>query len=47
MELDDFKENVIEACALIEDGWKYYTGEYADGGKILNPKILWLPISKR
>jgi len=26
--------NVNEACALIEDGWKYYTGEYADGGKI-------------
>jgi len=26
--------NVSEACTLIEDGWKYYTGEYADGGKI-------------
>jgi hypothetical protein len=26
--------NVDEACALIEDGWKYCTGEYADGGKI-------------
>jgi integrase len=27
-------QNVNEACALIEDGWKYQTGEYADGGKI-------------
>ena len=26
--------NVNEACALIEDGWKYQTGEYEDGGKI-------------
>jgi integrase len=26
--------NVNEACALIEDGWKYATGEYDDGGKI-------------
>jgi len=26
--------NVNEACAFIEDGWKYCTGEYADGGKI-------------
>jgi integrase len=26
--------NVKEACTLIEQGWKYQTGEYADGGKI-------------
>jgi integrase len=26
--------NVNEACTLIEDGWKYQTGEYMDGGKI-------------
>jgi integrase len=26
--------NVKEACALIEQGWKYTTGEYDDGGKI-------------
>jgi integrase len=26
--------NVKEACALIEKGWKYHTGEYDDGGKI-------------
>jgi hypothetical protein len=26
--------NVNEAYTLIEDGWKYQTGEYADGGKI-------------
>jgi len=26
--------NVNEACALIEDGLKYQTGEYDDGGKI-------------
>jgi len=26
--------NVNEACALIDGGWKYCTGEYADGGKI-------------
>ncbi len=26
--------NVNEACALIEGGWKYHTGEYDDGGKI-------------
>jgi integrase len=28
--------NVNEACALIEDGWKYQTGEYDDGGKIFS-----------
>jgi hypothetical protein len=40
--------NVNEACALIEDGWKYHTGECADGGKSpQNPNIIWLPISKR
>jgi hypothetical protein len=27
--------NVNEACTLIEDRWKYQTGEYADVGKIL------------
>ena len=26
--------NADEACALIDDGWKYRTGEYGDGGKI-------------
>jgi integrase len=26
--------DVKEACALIEQGWKYQTGEYDDGGKI-------------
>ena len=26
--------NVHEACRLLEDGWKYQTGEYGDGGKI-------------
>ena len=26
--------NVQEACKLIENGWKYVTGEYDDGGKI-------------
>jgi hypothetical protein len=26
--------NVNEASALNEDGWKYPTGEYTDGGKI-------------
>jgi len=26
--------NVQEACALIEEGWKYCIGECNDGGKI-------------
>jgi hypothetical protein len=26
--------NINEACALIEDGWKYQTRKYADGVKI-------------
>ena len=27
-------QDVNQACALIEDGWKYQTGEFDDGGKI-------------
>jgi len=27
-------KNVKEACALIEAGFEYVTGEYHDGGKI-------------
>jgi hypothetical protein len=28
--------NTKEACQLIEDGWKYETGEFSDGGKIFS-----------
>ena len=28
--------NTKEACQLIEDGWKYETGEVSDGGKIFS-----------
>jgi hypothetical protein len=28
--------NTREACELIEDGWKYETGEFSDGGKIFS-----------
>jgi hypothetical protein len=28
--------NTKEACQLIEDGWKYETGEFIDGGKIFS-----------
>jgi hypothetical protein len=28
--------NTKEACQLIEDGWKYETGEFNDGGKIFS-----------
>jgi hypothetical protein len=28
--------NVKEVYSLIEKGWKYQTGEYADGGKIFS-----------
>ncbi len=27
-------KNVKEACALVETGFEYVTGEYHDGGKI-------------
>jgi hypothetical protein len=27
-------ENVKDACALIDAGFEYVTGEYSDGGKI-------------
>lgn len=30
--------NVGEAAELIEDGWEYVTGEYADGGKIFRKR---------
>ena len=26
--------NIKEACSLVEDGFTFVTGEYADGGKI-------------
>jgi hypothetical protein len=29
-------KNTKEACQLIEDNWKYETGEFSDGGKIFN-----------
>ena len=28
--------NTKEACELIEDGWKFETGEFSDGGKIFS-----------
>ena len=28
--------NTKETCQLIEDGWKYETGEFSDGGKIFS-----------
>jgi len=31
--VEKIAHNVNEASALIEDEWKYQTGEYADGGK--------------
>jgi len=30
--------NVEEACRLIETGFEYVTGEYADGGKIFRKR---------
>ena len=30
--------NVGEACELIEDGWEYVTGTYADGGKVFRKR---------
>ena len=31
-------KNVKEACALIEVGFEYVTGEYCDGGKIFRKR---------
>jgi hypothetical protein len=30
--------NVQEACALVETGFEYVTGEYNDGGKIFRKR---------
>jgi hypothetical protein len=30
--------NVEEACALVESGFEYVTGEYNDGGKIFRKR---------
>jgi glycogen debranching enzyme len=32
--------NVREACALIETGFEYVTGEYNDGGKIPQTEVI-------
>ena len=31
-------KNVKEACALVETGFEYVTGEYHDGGKIFRKR---------
>ena len=31
-------QNIKEACALVEVGFEYVTGEYSDGGKIFRKR---------
>jgi hypothetical protein len=40
--LSKIARNVKEACALVNDGFEYVTGEYKDGGKIFRKPKYYL-----